>query len=87
MTIQYLTFTLPSRSQNIAQHLLHHMTYAPAKFEVQQFTWFRRCIYKKIQYLSFDLGSRSHEHVAQHSLHHVTYAPAMFEVATCTSKG
>ena len=26
--IQYLTLTLASRSQNIAKHLLHHVTYA-----------------------------------------------------------
>ena len=29
-----LTLTLASRSQNIAQHPLHNVTYAPAKFEI-----------------------------------------------------
>ena len=43
-------------TQNVAQYPLHHVTYAPTEFEVTR----RRSIYKKIQYLTFDLdlGSR-----------------------------
>ena len=54
---------------NIAQYPLHHLSYAPAKFEVDR----RHCIYKKVQYLTFDSNI---------CLYHVTYAPANFEVAT-----
>ena len=35
-------------TQNVAQYPPHHVTYAPAKFEVAM----RRCIYKKIHYLT-----------------------------------
>ena len=40
------------------------------------------CIYKKIHYLTFDLGVKVTGNVAQYPPHHVTYAPAKFEVAT-----
>ena len=44
----------------------------------------RRCIYKKIQYLTFDLdlGVKVTQNVAQYPLHHVTYSATKFEVAT-----
>ena len=42
----------------------------------------RRCIYKKIQYLTFDLGVKVTQNVAQYPLHHVTYSSTKFEVAT-----
>ena len=47
----------------------------------------RRCIYKKIHYLTFDLdlGVNVARNVTQYPLHHVIYAPTKFEVAT--SKG
>ena len=49
-------------SRNVAQYPLHYMTYVPAKFEVLYVQWFRRrCIYKKIQYLTLALGSMSHK--------------------------
>ena len=54
-------------TQNVAQYSLHHVTYAPAKFEVAAFT--RKV--KKIYFLTF----------VQYPLHHVTNAPAKFEVA------
>ena len=46
----------------------------------------RRCIYKKIQYLTFDLdlGVKVTQNVAQYPLHHVTYSATKFEVATST---
>ena len=47
----------------------------------------RRCIYKKIHYLTFDLdlGVKVTRNVTQYPLHHVIYAPTKFQVAT--SKG
>ena len=47
--------------------------------------WFRRrSIYKKVQYLTFDLdlGVKVTQNVAQYPQHHVTYAPAKFDIAT-----
>ena len=45
--------------------------------------FWRRCIYKKILYMTFDLdlGVKITQNVAQYSLHHVTYAATKFEVA------
>ena len=42
----------------------------------------RRCIYKKIHYLTFDLdlGVKVTGNVTQYPLHHVIYAPIKFEV-------
>ena len=42
----------------------------------------RRCIYKKIHYLTFDTRN-----VTQYPLHHVIYAPTKFEVPTSNSLG
>ena len=42
----------------------------------------RRCTYKKIHYLTFDLGVKVTRNVTQYPLHHVIYASAKFEVAT-----
>ena len=55
------------------------MTYAATKFK----TFRRRCIYKKIDYLTFDhdLGVKVTHKVAQFPLHHVTYAATKSEVA------
>ena len=39
-------------TRNVARYPLHHETYAPTTFEVQQFR--RGCIYKKIHYVTFD---------------------------------
>ena len=49
----------------------------------------RRCIYKKIHYVTFDLdiGVKVTQNVAQNSLHHVTYAAIKFEVATSNGLG
>ena len=44
-------------------------------------------IYKKIQYLTFDLGVKVTQNVAQYPLHHVTYSAAKFEVATSNRLG
>ena len=55
-------------------------TYKVWSCYVQQFR--RRCIYKKIHYLTLTLRSMPHKR-----LHHVTYAPAKFEVATFNNLG
>ena len=47
----------------------------------------RRCIYKKIQYLTFDLGVKVTQNVAQYPLHHVTYSATKFGVATSNRLG
>ena len=49
----------------------------------------RRCIYKKIHYLTFDLdlGVKVTQNVTQYPLHHVIYAPTKFEVATSNGLG
>ena len=47
---------------------------------VQQFG--RRCIYKKIHYMTFELGVIVLQNITQYPLHHVTYAATKFEVAT-----
>ena len=43
----------------------------------------RRCIYKKIHYLTFHLDPKVKvsQNIYQYPLHHVTYAPAKSEVA------
>ena len=49
----------------------------------------RRCIYKKIHYLTFDLdlGVKVTRNVTQYPLHPVIYAPTKFEVATSNGLG
>ena len=49
----------------------------------------RRCIYKKIHYLTFDLdlGVKVTQNVTQYPLHHVIYAPTKFEVAASNHLG
>ena len=47
----------------------------------------RRCIYKKIHYLTFDLGVKVTRNVAQYPLHHVIYASTKYEVATSNGLG
>ena len=49
----------------------------------------RRCVYKKIHYLTFDLelGVKVTQNVTQYPLHHVIYASTKFEVATSNGLG
>ena len=49
----------------------------------------RRCVYKKIHYLTFDLdlGVKVTRNVAQYPLHHVIYASTKFEVAGSNGLG
>ena len=48
-----------------------------------------RCIYKKFQYLTFDLdlGVKVTQNVAQYPLHHVTHPATKFEVARSNCLG
>ena len=56
-------------------------TYRVLSYYVKRF---RRSIYKKIQYWTFDLdlGVKVTQNIAQYPLHHVTYLATKFEVAT-----
>ena len=70
--------TLPQGQGHMKHCPLYHVTYGQ---------WFRRCIYKKIHYLTFDIdpkvkGVRVTLNVAQYPVHHVTYASTKFDVAT-----
>ena len=49
----------------------------------------RRCIYKEIHYLTFDLdlGVKVTQNVTQYPLHHMIYPPTKFEVATSNGLG
>ena len=49
----------------------------------------RRCIYKKMHYLTFDLdpGVKVTRNVTQYPLHHVIYAPTKFQVAMSNGLG
>ena len=60
-------------------------TYRVWSYYVKSFR--RRCIYKKIQYLTFDLGLKVTQNVAQYPLHHVTYPASKSEVARSNRLG
>ena len=62
-------------------------TYRVWSYYIKSFR--RRSIYKKIQYLTFDLdlGVKVIQNVAQYPQHHVTYSATKFEVATSNSLG
>ena len=62
-------------------------TYRVWSYYVKSFR--RRSIYKKIQYLTFDidLGVKVRQNVAQYPLHHVTYPATKFEVARSNRLG
>ena len=64
-------------TRNVAQYPPHHMTYAPAKFEVAM----SNCLEKMHLQEIFDL-TLGQGHMKYCPLHHVTYVPAKFEVAT-----
>ena len=86
-----MTLTLGVKvTQKVAQYPLHHVTNPASKFEVARSNSFkRRYIYKKIQYLTFDLdlGVKVTQNVAQYPLHHVTFSATKFEVATSNCLG
>ena len=70
---------------NIAQYPLQHVTYAHSRFEVamSNLRFRSRYIYKKTQYLTFDLNHGVK--VTPFPLHHVTDVPAKCEVALSNS--
>ena len=74
-TRNHIIWPWPKVTQNFAQYPRHHVTYAPAKFDVAH------PMVKEKMHLQentlFDLLN-----VAQYPRHHVTYAPAKFETAT-----
>ena len=123
-------------TQNVVQYPRHHVTYAPAKFDIAtshdwaedaftrkyiKWPWssgqghtkccpvpsiscdlrtyrvwshyvkslWRRSIYKKIQYLTFDLdlGVKVTRNVVQYPQHHVTYPAPKFKNATSNPLG
>ena len=61
--------------RNVAQYPLHHVIYAPAKFEVATSNSFRGDALTRKHYLTFDLdlGVKVIQNVTQYPLHHVTY--------------
>ena len=61
---------------NFAQYPLHHMTYAPAKFEVAT------CMSNGLGGNAFIRNIKVTLNAAQYPLHHVTYSATKFEVAT-----
>ena len=62
-------------------------TYRVLSYYVKRFR--RRSIYKKFQYLTFDLdlGVKVTQNIAQYPLHHATYIATKFEVATSNHLG
>ena len=69
------SLTLGSRSHKyspVLSTILHHVTYAAAKFEVA---------------ISNGLGGDVTQNFAQYPLHHVAYAATKFEVATSKGLG
>ena len=63
------------------------MTYSATKFEVAISNRLRDIFFKKLHYLTFDLGVKAIRHVAQYPLHHVTYLATEFKAATSNCLG
>ena len=85
---EHIFFDLDLRvnvAQNIAKYPLHHVTYAPAKFEVAMSNvlggYAFSLILQENTLYDRDLGVNVTRNIAQYPLHHFTYAPAKFEVA------
>ena len=66
---------------NVAQYPLHHVTYAPVKFEVNTSTGGYE-FSKKNTLFDLDFKVKVTQHVAQFPLHYVSYASAKFAVAS-----
>ena len=86
MHLQEITFFDKVKvTWNVAQLPRHHVTYAPAKFDVAH-----PMVKEKIQentLFDLDLGVKVTLNVAQYPQHHVTYAPAKFDIATYQGLG
>ena len=87
--IQYLSCDLDigvKVTRDVAQYLLHHVTYAPTNFEVAMSIKVEEEMHLQ-QNTVFDLDSKVTQNIAQYSIHHVTYATAKFEFATSNILG
>ena len=69
---------LPS-TQNIAQYPLHHVTYAPAKFEGAMSSGLGEDAFTR-KYIIWPLTLTT-QNIAQYPLHYVNYASVKFKVA------
>ena len=73
-------------TRNVAQYPRHHVTYAPAKFDIAT-SQVKEKMHLQENTL-FDLDRvKVTRNVAQCLLHHVTYAPTEFEVTTSKCLG
>ena len=60
----------------------HHVTYAPAKFDVAHPMVKEKINLQENTLFDLDLGVKVTLNVAQYPQHNVTYAPAKFDIAT-----
>ena len=67
------------QTRNVAQYPIHHMNYAPAKFEAAMSNGLGENVFTKIFDLTLIQGQG---HIKHCPLYHVTNAHAKFEVAT-----
>ena len=67
---------------NVAQYPWHHVTYAPAKFDVAHSMVKEKMHLQENTLFDLDLGVKVTLNVAQYPRHHVAYAPAKFDIAT-----
>ena len=86
-TRKYIIWPWPSGRCPVPSTSCDLCTYRVWSYYVKSFR--RRSIYKKIQYLTFDLdlGVKVTQNVAQYPLHHVTYPATKFEVARSNRLG
>ena len=68
-------------SQNVAQYPLHHVIYAPVKFEADTFNSLGEDGFTRKHIILPLPWGQGHTKCCQYPLHCVTYALAMFEVA------
>ena len=74
-------------TQNVVQYPPNHMTYAPAKFEVDLSNSLGEMDLQESTLYDLDLGVKVTQNVAQYHPHHVTYASVNFEVAMSNGSG
>ena len=68
-------------THDVAQHPLHYVIYAFAKFDVASFNGKGDAITRKYSF-GRDLDVKVKQYVAQYHLRHLIYAHVQFEVAT-----
>ena len=88
----FFHLTLPSLftfgvkvTQNFAKYLLHHGTYAPAKFELAVSNGLGGYAFAR-KYIILPWGQVT-QNVAQNPLHHVIFAPGKSEIAVSNCLG